>query len=116
MRRPGGALDASLAEGKVRLNVLVALTPQFLTRGPQFFDTRYLWPYKGILLSTDPVAVDTMGVKLLEARRKAFFGEDRPMTELAKHVRLAGEKHGIGVGDPSRIQLARLGWGTDILL
>jgi hypothetical protein len=103
-------------KGKVRLNILVALTPQFLTRGPHFFDTRYLWPYKGIFLSTDPVAVDTLGVKLLEAKRRVFFGEDRPMTELAKHVRIAGEKHGIGVGDLSRIQVAKLGWGADILV
>ena len=103
-------------KGKVRLNILVALTPQFLTRGPHFFDARYLWPYKGIFLSTDPVAVDTLGVKLLEAKRRAFFGEDRPMTELAKHVRIAGEKHGIGVWDLSRIQVAKLGWGADILV
>lgn len=105
-----------ILKGKIRLNVLVALTPQFYTRGPHHFDTRYVWPYKGILLSRDPVAVDTIGVRLLEARRRVYFGEDRPLTQLAHHVRFAGDRHGLGVADAARIDLVRVGWDRDILV
>jgi hypothetical protein len=101
---------------KVRLNVLVVLTPQFLTRGPQHFDTRYVWPYRGILISTDPVAVDVVGVRLLDARRKLVLEEERPLTELAHHVRRAGEKHKVGVADPARIDLVKVGWDKDVLI
>jgi len=101
---------------RIKLNVLVALTPQFFTKGPHHFDPRYVWRYNGIFLSTDPVAVDTLGVKLLEAQRRIYFGEDRPLTELAKHVRLAGERHKLGVSDPSRIDFVKVGWDKDILL
>jgi hypothetical protein len=101
---------------KVKLNVLVVLTPQFLTRGPHHFDTRYVWPYRGILLSTDPVAVDTIGVRLLDAKRKLALEEERPLTQLAHHVRIAGEKYKLGVADPSRIDLIKLGWDKDLLI
>ncbi len=64
-------------KGKVKLNVLVVLTPQFHGRGPHNFDPRYVWPYKGLLLSQDPVAVDAVGVKLLQVKRRLYFGEER---------------------------------------
>jgi hypothetical protein len=101
---------------KVKLNVLLVLTPQFLTRGPHHFDPRYVWPYKGILVSTDPVAVDTIGVRLLDAKRKLVLEEERPLTQLAHHVRIAGEKHKLGVADPARIDLVKLGWNKDLLI
>jgi len=108
--------DLPALKGKVKLNVLVALTPQFFSRGPHHFDSRYVWTYGGILLSADPVAVDTIGVRLLEAKRRTFFEEERPLTEVAKHVRLAGEKHGLGVSDPARIDLVNVGWDKDMLI
>jgi hypothetical protein len=103
-------------KGKVRLNVLVALTPQFLTRGPNHFDARYVWPYRGLLISADPVAVDTIGVRLLDAKRRLALEEERPLTELAHHVRIAGEKHKVGVADPARIDLVKVGWDKDVLI
>lgn len=102
--------------GKVRLNVLVVLTPQFYTAGPHHYERQYTWAYKGLLLSTDPVAVDAVGVKLLEQKRKAFFGEERSLQELARHVRIADEKHKLGVADLNRIDLVRIGWEQDILI
>lgn len=112
----GSMWKLPILKDKIKLNVLIALTPQFYTRGPHHFDTRYLWPYRGIFLSRDPVAVDTMGVRLLEARRRIHFGVDRPLTELAKHVRIAGQKHGLGESDPRRIDLVRVGWDKETLL
>ncbi len=101
---------------KVKLNVLVALTPQFLTRSANHFDARYVWPYKGIFFSTDPVAIDTLGVTLLDAKRRLELKEERPLTQLAHHVRIAGEKHGLGVWDLAKIDFIKVGWDKDRLI
>lgn len=105
-----------IIKDKIKLNILVALTPQFFTRGAHHFDTRFVWQYKGIFLSQDPVAADAVGVKLLEAQRRIYFGEERPLTELARHVRIADQKHRLGISDLKKIELIKLGWDKDTLL
>lgn len=55
-----------LVRGKTRLNILAALTPQFYGRGAHSFDRRYVWFYKGLIVGTDPVAVDAIGAHLLQ--------------------------------------------------
>lgn len=99
-----------LIKGKVRLNILLMLTPLFHGVGPHHFSERYIWPYKGILVSQDPVAVDSIGVLILQAKRKEFFGEDRPLQPPAHHILYAETRHHLGVADPSRIELIKLGW------
>ncbi len=101
--------------GKTRINLLVVLTPLFYGRGPHHFDRRYVWSYKGILASRDPVAVDAVGAELLRKKRLAFFGEDRPLVP-TKHIGLAETRHGLGVADLSRIDLTKIGWTTDSLV
>jgi hypothetical protein len=105
-----------LVQGKTRLNILVVLTPLFHGVGPHHFSPEYVWPYRGLLVGTDPVAVDSTGVRILLAKRKEFFGEDRPLNPPPKHVLLADTRHGLGTADPERIDLVRLGWQEDILL
>ena len=68
-----------IVKGKTRLNILSALTPQFYGRGAHYFDKRYVWPYKGLIVGTDPVAVDAVGAHLLQKKRIAFFGQDRAL-------------------------------------
>lgn len=99
-----------LIKGKVRLNILLMLTPLFHGVGPHHFSEQYVWPYKGILVSQDPVAVDSIGVLILQAKRKEFFGEDRPLQPPAHHILYAETRHHLGVADPSRIELIKLGW------
>ncbi|MHC4479618.1 MAG: DUF362 domain-containing protein [Planctomycetota bacterium] len=103
-------------KGKTRLNVLVVLTPLFHGRGPHHFDPRYVWPYGGLLISQDPVAADSVGVRLLEAKRREHFGEERPLAPLAKHVRYAESRHHVGVSDPERIELLKIGWEEGALI
>lgn len=104
-----------IVKGKTRLNILVLLTPQFYGRGPHAFDPRYVWPYKGLAVSLDPVAVDAVGAHLLRTKRIAFFGEDRPITP-TKHIVVADKKWGLGVSDLNRIELIKLGWKEGILI
>ncbi|HVN25739.1 MAG TPA: DUF362 domain-containing protein [Syntrophorhabdales bacterium] len=105
-----------IVKGKTRLNVLCALTPQFYGRGASFFDRRYVWPYKGLLVGTDPVAVDALGAELLKRKRIAFFGEDKALDVPPIHITIADTKYHLGVSDLSRIELVKLGWQDDALL
>jgi hypothetical protein len=105
-----------IVKGKTRLNILSALTPQFYGRGASFFDTRYVWPYKGLIVGTDPVAVDAIGAHLLEAKRIAFFGEDRALDVAPVHIVAADKIHHVGISDLSRIELIKLGWANELLI
>jgi len=105
-----------LLKGKTRLNILSALTPQFYGRGAHFFDKRYVWPYKGLFVGTDPVAVDAVGAHLLQVKRIAYFGEDRALDVPPIHITVAEKKYHLGVSDLRRIQLIKLGWQEDILI
>jgi len=103
-------------KGKVRLNVLVMLTPQFHSTGPHSFSQEFLWPYGGLILGVDPVAVDATGARIIEAKRKLYFGDDRPMRPPPHHIQIAETQYGIGVADPDRIEIVRLGWKEDSLI
>ena len=76
----------------------------------------YLWPYRGILVGTDPVAVDTVCMKILEAKRREHKGEDWPISPPPKHVFLAERKYRLGHADMENIQLVKLGWQDGVLL
>lgn len=102
-------------KGKTRLNILVALTPQFYGRGPHHWDPRYVWPYRGIFVSRDPVALDALGAHLLQIKRRLHFGEDKPITP-TKHILVAERRYHLGVSDLGRIHLVRLGWDKDMLI
>ncbi len=105
-----------IVEGKTRLNVLVALTPLFHGIGPHHYNSKYVWSYKGLLVGLDPVAVDATGVRILLAKRKEFFKEERPLNPPPKHVFLADTRHGLGTADPARIELVKIGWEEDALI
>ena len=101
---------------KTRLNVLLMLTPLFHSVGPHNFSRDYVWNYSGILVSRDPVAVDATGFRILQAKRREHFGEDRPLETSAHHIALADTRHHRGVSDSARIDLVKLGWQEDILI
>jgi len=108
--------ELPIVKGKTRLNVLVMLTPQFHNIGPHHFDPAYTWPYRGLLVSTDPVAADAVGLRIIQQKRRLAFGEDRPLQPTAHHIRLADTVHHLGNADMSRIDLVRLGWREEELI
>ncbi len=112
----GAAFLLPQVKGKTRLNVLCVLTPQYYGRGPHHFNRRYVWNYKGLIVGRDPVAVDTIGLRLLMAKRRIELGPGQELPPVPKHIQIADTKHGIGTSDPSRIELIKLGWAEDILI
>jgi len=108
--------DLPVVKGKTRLNVLVMFTPQFHSFGPHSFNPKYVWKYHGLLLGFDPVAVDSTGLRIIEAIRREYFGDDRPLNPPAKHIAVADTKYHLGTADPEKIELVKIGYDTDIFV
>lgn len=102
--------------GKTRLNILSVLTPLFHGRGPHHFDQRYIWNYGGILVGTDPVAVDAAGLRILQAKRADYFGEAQKWETQPKHVMMAESRHKLGTAAIEKIDLITVGWKEDLLI
>lgn len=105
-----------IVKGKTRLNILVMLTPLFHGSGPHHFNPKYTWAYSGLLVGTDPVAVDAMGLRILTAKRREYFGDERPLTPPAKHILLADTRHQLGTANPDQIDFIKLGWEEGVLI
>jgi len=102
--------------GKTRLNILVMITPLFHGVGPHHFNRKYVWQYKGLIAGFDPVAVDSIGVRILMARRREYFKEERPINPPPKHIFLADTRHHLGTADLDKIELIKLGWQEGMLI
>ncbi len=103
-------------EGKVRLNVLVMLTPQFHSVGPHSFAKDLSWPYYGLILGVQPAPVDATGARILQAKRKQHFAADRPISPSPHHIEVAGSRYGLGPTDPAQIDLVRIGLAEEALV
>jgi hypothetical protein len=108
--------ELPIIKGKTRLNILVMLTPLFHGVGPHHFNKKYVWPYKGLIVSFDPVAADSVGLQIIQAKRKEFFGEDKPLNPPAKHIYLADTRHHLGTADPKKIELVKIGFKDGIFV
>ncbi|MCP4604162.1 MAG: DUF362 domain-containing protein [Proteobacteria bacterium] len=112
----GGLWELDEVKGKTRLNILVMLTPLFHGKGPHHFHAKYTWPYNGLIVGTDPVAVDATGMRILEAKRKEHFGKSEPLGTPPKHIQVAETRYHIGVADPNRIDVKKIGWAEGMLI
>jgi len=112
----GSAFLLPQVKGKTRLNILCALTPQYHGRGPHHFSRRYVWNYKGLLVSRDPVAVDTIALKLIMVKRRQELGPGQELPPVPKHIQIADAKYDLGTSDVNKIELIKLGWLDDVLI
>lgn len=101
--------ELPMVKGKTRLNVLSVLTPQFHGRGPHHFNRRYVWAYKGLIVSADPVAADAIGYQILLAKRKEHFGKDYELSPIPRYIDIAANQYKLGTSDLKKIELIRLG-------
>ena len=105
-----------IVKDKTKLNILVMLTPLFHSVGAHGYSSEYVWSYKGLIVGVDPVACDAVGLKIIQAKRKSYFKEDKLLNPPAKHIELADTRHHLGIADLSKIELIKLGWQDDILI
>ena len=97
-------------KGKTRLNVLVMFRPQFHHLAANQVSEEFIWKYSGLLVGFDPVAVDSVGLRIIEAKRNEHFGESTPLNPPAKHIALADTQYNLGTADPAKINLIKSGW------
>jgi hypothetical protein len=109
----GSIWELPQIKGKTRLNVLVMLTPQFHVVGPHSFNPKYVWSYCGFMVGFDPVAVDATGLRVIQAKRREFFGEERPLSPPVKHILTADTQYHLGTADPGKIDLVKIGIDQD---
>lgn len=112
----GKLLHLPMVKDKIRIHILSLLTPQFHGRGPHHFNRRYVWNYKGLLVSTDPVAIDAVALQILLAIRKKKMGSKHRLSPIPKYIQIADETHGMGTSDLNKIELIKLGWKENILI
>jgi hypothetical protein len=112
----GAVWNLPAVKGKTRLNVLVMLQPLFHGTGYHHFDPAYVWQYKGLLVGTDPVALDAVGLRIFQAKRQAYFGEEKSLKPPAHHILFADTRHNVGTADLRKIELVKLGWEEGILI
>jgi hypothetical protein len=63
-----------------------------------------------LLIGTDPAAVDSVCLKILQGRRNQIGGRSWSLTPPPKHVAIADTKCRLGTADLSRIEIVRLSW------
>jgi len=112
----GSLWELPIVKGKTRLNVLVLFTPLFHGVGPHHFDKTYTWTYGGLAVGADPVAVDSVGLRLFQAKRREYFGEDKPIKPAAHHIAFADTRYHLGNSDPAKIELIKLGSEEGVLI
>ncbi|MFB3904356.1 MAG: DUF362 domain-containing protein [Acidobacteriota bacterium] len=101
-------------KGKTRLILVDALRP-LCDKGPQP-DPRYMWPYKGLIAGTDPVAVERICLKVITGKRHALRGESWLLSPPPFCVEAADKRYHLGISDLQRIKIETVGWTKDLLL
>lgn len=101
-------------KGKTKLVLVDALRP-LCDKGPQP-DPRYMWEYKGLVGGTDPVAVETVCLKIIMEKRRALRGEPWPLQPPPLLVEMADKQYGLGTSKMEQIQIERIGWTADMLV
>jgi uncharacterized protein (DUF362 family) len=90
---------------KVRLHICDATTAQY-EGGPSFMP-HWTWPYNGLLVGRDPVALDYTGWQIIEKKR-AEAGM-KSLTELKREpayiATAADPQHALGSNDPQNIKV-----------
>lgn len=107
----GAGLPAIAAERAIRprsrLHVMDCLRPAYDLPGGSSPPPR--WDYNGLLVSTDPVALDAVATHLLLAKRREVRGAEWPLDPYPLHIEIAASKYRLGVADLASIDTLRLG-------
>jgi hypothetical protein len=96
-------LDKDFMRRKVIIHILDALVAEY-AGGPQF-DPQFTQSIGALYVSRDPVAIDSLVLRRIEAWRKR--AQIDPIGKAASHVASAAQ-YNLGTNDPRRIQLIRL--------
>ena len=97
--------DVPILRNKQRLIICDALTAQY-EYGPSY-RRKYVWNFNGLLLATDPVALDYIGLRIIDDKRKENGLKPLLKTDCPpKHIATAADsEHKLGTNDPAKIDV-----------
>jgi hypothetical protein len=110
----GEIWNLPFVKGKTRLVLVDALHP-LCDKGPQV-DPRYKWAYNGLIAGTDPVAVESVCLRIITEKRKEIKGESWPLSPPPLCVEAADEIYGLGTSSWDKIKVDLKGWEKSVLL
>jgi hypothetical protein len=110
----GEIWNLPMVKGKTKLTLIDALHP-LCDKGPQV-DPRYKWAYNGLIAGTDPVAVETVCLRIIMEKRKAMRGEPWPLSPPPLCVEAADKVYSLGTSNWDNIKVETFGWEEDLLL
>ena len=110
----GEIWNLPFVKGKTRLVIVDALVP-LCDKGPQP-DPRYKWPYKGLIAGNDPVAVETVCLKIIMEKRRLIKGGPWPLSPPPVCVEAADKTYKLGTSNPENIRIEKSGWLQDALV
>ena len=110
----GEIWNLPFVKGKTKLVLVDSLYP-LCDKGPQP-DPRYQWPYNGLIAGTDPVAVETVCLNIIDEKRKAIRGEPWPLSPPPICVKAADKAYGLGTSRMEQIKIEHYGWEKELLL
>jgi len=112
--RLGEIWNLPFVKGKTKLVLVDSLYP-LCNKGPQA-DPRYQWAYKGLIAGTDPVAVETVCLNIINKKREAIKGKIWPLSPPPICVEAADKVYGLGTSRIKEIKIENFGWEHDLLL
>jgi len=110
----GEIWNLPFVKGKTKLVLVDSLYP-LCDKGPQA-DPRYQWAYNGFIAGTDPVAVETVCLKIISEKRNAIRGESWPLSPPPICVEAADKVYGLGTSRMEQIKIKHYGWEHELLL
>ncbi len=110
----GEIWNLPFVKGKTKLVLVDSLYP-LCDKGPQP-DPRYKWSYNGLIAGTDPVAVETVCLKIITEKRKVLRGEPWPLSPPPLCVEAADKVYGLGTSRMEEIKIEHYGWEKGLLL
>ncbi len=97
----------ALTNQKVVLHFLIALDPFYAV--PTDAHPRPRWEYAGLLLASDPVALDVVGLDILTAKRIEEGIEPAQPPTAAQYLQAAHDEYRLGQVDPDKISVVTIG-------
>lgn len=110
----GEIWNLPFVKNKTRLVLVDALHP-LCDKGPQV-DPRYKWAYNGLIAAKDPVALETVCLKIIMNKREEMRGEPWPISPPPLCVEAADKEYGLGTSKMENIKIETFGWKEGLLL
>lgn len=110
----GEIWNLPFVKDKTKLVLVDALHP-LCDKGPQV-DPRYKWAYNGLMAAKDPVALETVCLKIIMNKREELKGEPWPLSPPPLCVEAADKDYGLGTSKLENIKIETFGWKEGLLL